>query len=175
MLALFLSVWVTVLNPDGIYNGHVFLRFEDRCELHPPYTVDTLAPLNDRQGLYRYRRSVAIFGVACPNGTLFAMEPLLLKNLQRDVERQDAERTERAQRFKQHLDQRGRITPCPLTPLTLRCVRTPGQVALVVGFWTTPEADPCERALDLVYDIQQLIAPQGRTLTLPVWEGGAAW
>ena len=84
--------WITVMNPDGIKNANVELRFHDTCIVESYRNVQPVGKLGE-QMLYAVTRPNAA-GTQCPTGTFFLMRPADLAGRQA-AEQQKEEEKER--------------------------------------------------------------------------------
>jgi hypothetical protein len=67
--------WVTVLNPEGISNVNRHLPFWESCVITHIQLTEPVMPYDEDLTLYRVTDPREVGGSACPQGTLFQMEP----------------------------------------------------------------------------------------------------
>jgi hypothetical protein len=85
------SIWVHVMNPDGIYNGNGFFPFGATCLAHFP-TAAAVVGVVDGRTLYRLAGEPGAFGTQCPRNTLLLMPADEWHTLQEEGKRWQHER-----------------------------------------------------------------------------------
>ena len=96
------SVWITVMNPEGIDSTHRHFAFGESCVLDDFFEIEVV-DIGTENTLYRVTSGTDAAGTTCPRGTLFLMNPHQLSRLQQEARRKAQERERQVQDIRERL------------------------------------------------------------------------
>ena len=106
LLTMALSIWVTIMNPEGVSNSNTFKPFWDTCVVTSLRQTFPVAPYDETHMLYRVIEDERVGGSRCGAGTLFLMTPAAWEKQRAEEDTYEEQRAKDRERMQEILRQR---------------------------------------------------------------------